>query len=955
MNCAQVAGFDEAITAKDCEIESLKAKVAELEASLGRPHTGPVLSHAAVPVSHSSVPVASDLVELTSPPARTARTSAPTSRGKAPPVSEFSGEDSECLLEDWLPSLEQASQWNGWSEEEKMIQLAGHLKGRALQEWNLLHTDQRATFSQATEALRSRLDPVSKAVAAQDFRHATQREAETVSDFVRRLECTFRAAYGRDAMSGETRETLLYCQLQEGLRLQLMKGPAVSGARNYKELSLAAKNEEKRLADLKRRQEHSKLHTDPTSPPQRQTNKPRQSTGTIPQGGSANPPPIPQSIQKTNVKCFYCGKLGHRREECRKRKRDLAGPSESKGPSRSAKTKQVSTGSHHSSPHAAPAASSHFSEGSTSGHSLRNSRDAIVEQVDTPVQSPLSVLFSNTSRSAKTKQVSTGSHHSSPHAAPAASSHFSEGSTSGHSLGNSRDAIVEQVDTQVQSPLSVLFSDSEEEVVKQLRVADSGSCSQLARVDVYGVPADGIVDTAADITIMGGKLFALVATVAKLRKRNFRKPDNVPRNYDGTEFHLDGCMEMDLTFQGKTLATTVYVNMDAMDQLLLSKGVCRQLGIVTYHPSLASAKTPKSKEVALVPSIRVSLVQSLKLPPSNTVLVPVRLESCVLKEGETLLIEGEQLREQTGLVLENTVVDVPQDGLTHISLINMSGIMQTIPERTVVGEAQAAVVVTPESGPSDVPSTTIRKLSSSQEKERRKKLLEILQLHDVPQSDVEQLRSFLSDNHDVFSLDKREWGETALVTMDINTGDAHPRRQVPCPMPFSVRQEVMKQLQDMQRDRVIQPSNSPWSSPVVMVRRKDGSHRFCVDYCGLNAVTKADAFPHPRIDDLLDQLGGAKYFSTLDLVSGFWQIRMEPQSREKTAFTTPHGLYEFLVMPFWLTNAHAVFQRLMQRVISGLNPAEGKDFVAAYLDDILVFSSTLSDHLDHLRKVLDRL
>ena len=94
------------------------------------------------------------------------------------------------------------------------------------------------------------------------------------------------------------------------------------------------------------------------------------------------------------------------------------------------------------------------------------------------------------------------------------------------------------------------------------------------------------------------------------------------------------------------------------------------------------------------------------------------------------------MREQTGLVLDNTVVDVSQDGLTHISLINMSGIMQTIPERTVVGEAQAAVVVTPESGPSDVPSTTIRKLSSSQQKERRKKLLEILQLHDVPQSDV---------------------------------------------------------------------------------------------------------------------------------------------------------------------------------------------------------------------------
>ena len=153
----------------------------------------------------------------------------------------------------------------------------------------------------------------------------------------------------------------------------------------------------------------------------------------------------------------------------------------------------------------------------------------------------------------------------------------------------------------------------------------------------------------------------------------------------------------------------------------------------------------------------------------------------------------------------------------------------------------------------------------------------------------------------------------------------------------------------MQWDGVIQPSSSPSSC-----NSEEGGWQssLCVDYRGLNAVTKADAFPLPRIDDLLDQLGGAKYFSTLVLTSGFWQIQMEPQSCEKTAFTTPHGLYEFLVM---LTNAPAVFQRLIQRVISGLNPADGKDFVAAYLDDILVFFSTLPDHLDHLQRVLDTL
>ena len=120
-------------------------------------------------------------------------------------------------------------------------------------------------------------------------------------------------------------------------------------------------------------------------------------------------------------------------------------------------------------------------------------------------------------------------------------------------------------------------------------------------------------------------------------------------------------------------------------------------------------------------------------------------------------------------------------------------------------------------------------------------------------------------------------------------------------------------------------------------------------------MTKLDAYPLPRIDDLLDQLGSARYFTTLDLAAGYWQIRVAESSIEKTAFTTPQGLFEFRVMPFGLTNAPAVFQRLMSRVLSGLNPLEGPDFVAIYIDDVLIFSRSLEDHLQHVEKVLNRL
>ena len=160
-----------------------------------------------------------------------------------------------------------------------------------------------------------------------------------------------------------------------------------------------------------------------------------------------------------------------------------------------------------------------------------------------------------------------------------------------------------------------------------------------------------------------------------------------------------------------------------------------------------------------------------------------------------------------------------------------------------------------------------------------------------------------------------------------------------------------RMVEEMLDQGVIQPSSSPWASPIVLVKKKDGGMRFCVDYRRLNHVTKLDEFPLPRIDDTLDLLAGARYFTTLDLASGYWQVAMDPASQEKTAFTTYSGLYEFRNMPFGLVNAPATFQCLMEVVLTGL--ARGSCYV--YLDDVLVLGKTLEEHNTNLTKVFSRI
>ena len=193
-------------------------------------------------------------------------------------------------------------------------------------------------------------------------------------------------------------------------------------------------------------------------------------------------------------------------------------------------------------------------------------------------------------------------------------------------------------------------------------------------------------------------------------------------------------------------------------------------------------------------------------------------------------------------------------------------------------------------------------------------------------------------------------GHTTVTEHRIVTGGVHPVRLPPYRIPHALRENVRQELEEMLEHGIIEHSSSDWASPLVIVRKKDSSLRLCVDYRRLNSHSKVDAYPMPRVDDLIDRVAGSPYITTLDLTKGYWQVPVAREDRENTAFTTPFGLYQFTRMPFGLQGAPATFQRMVDKILNGLN-----EFAGAYIDDVIVYSKTWGAHLQQLEAVLGKI
>ena len=343
--------------------------------------------------------------------------------------------------------------------------------------------------------------------------------------------------------------------------------------------------------------------------------------------------------------------------------------------------------------------------------------------------------------------------------------------------------------------------------------------------------------------------------------------------------------------------------------------------------------------------------ESYQLPPLSEVIVNSKIRNKQLT-GDSILHKYEPLFARLGVCITPGVIYCDSSNQSNevlISVCNMTAQPITIPALTIIATLESMEIVEniqSKSKEQNAKLLTIHEKQSGGYKESVK-----IDNPNLTQNEIKQAHQLINQEYADLFDSKKGHGKASKVTHHIETGKEHPVNNTPYRSSIKEREAITQQVQVMLKDGVIRPPKSPWASRVVLVRKKNGKLRFCVDYRKLNNLTKKDVYPLPRIDDSLAALQKGKFFTSFDLSAGYWQIPMEKESIEKTAFITDSGLYEFNVMPFGLSNAPATFQRYMDAITAGLKWKS----LLVYLDDIIVFSSTFEEHMNDLKEVLERL
>lgn len=467
-------------------------------------------------------------------------------------------------------------------------------------------------------------------------------------------------------------------------------------------------------------------------------------------------------------------------------------------------------------------------------------------------------------------------------------------------------------------------------------------------VSVHGKRINAIIDTASEVTLISDKLY-----------NSFQSPPSVLEEFTlrgaGREMEMKGYL-IDLTsidLDGLKFKEKLYVA-PIEDEMLIG------LDFMTTFQATVDMKgntfciqdrkipfqTMTEDSNSAVSAVRIRTARRVTVP-ANSVL---RLQ-CVAEQP--LEDKAYYIQPDVKTMLACRVCFNGTQNPT-MSFINLSDRKVTLFRNQRVGMAHEVDEILPEDHKgldtdADFRTYNISKSEAAEVPDYLKDLFE-RSTSGLEEKQRLQLKRLLNEYADVFSSSEFDIGNFRAIEHAIDTGDARPIKQRFRRTPSCFVGEEEKHLEKMLKADVIEPSMSEWASSPVLVRKRDGSVRWCIDYRALNNVTRKDVFPLPLVEECIDTLSGNMWFSKLDATWGYWQIKVKDEDRCKTAFTTKYGLYHFKRMPFGLTNAPSTFSRVMSLVLRGLH----WNIVLAFLDDVLVLGDDFEGHLDNLAQVFQR-
>ena len=474
--------------------------------------------------------------------------------------------------------------------------------------------------------------------------------------------------------------------------------------------------------------------------------------------------------------------------------------------------------------------------------------------------------------------------------------------------------------------------------------------SPLVQVQFKSQKSNALVDTGADRSVISEKLFR------SLEKKDILKLEKCHSEVCGVTGHkLKMLGSVTLKFKiGRTdvhhkffiICNIVKPLILGSDLLMNRKDLKVKIDCANKTLSIGNSTVILRSKQAYHSSNLIQVIEKTVIKPYSVTYIPSKIrgkpkyKQCVINPVDS----EEILFDQPGLMVTNLIAKINRKRQVPMVFVNHT-------DRRVILKRGQTLGVAEEITSSEIDSIEEKQTEDKDVEVQSEKPLEGIKLDHLTDHHKKELESLLLKyEQPLFARDNKDLGYTDLVELKIDTGNAQPIKQKPYRTEYSNRPMVEKEVKDMLESGVIRPSSSPWSSPIVMVKKKDGSNRFCVDFRKLNNVLVKNSYPLPNIEDMLLNLGKAKFYTCLDLKSGYWQIKIIEEDKQKTAFACHLGLFEFNKMPFGLASAPSVFSALMDKVLMG-----AAAYAMCYIDDIIIFSETFEDHMTHLEDILNRL